>query len=117
MLTPAPLSERTCQRVKNIGLDLWRSGGRPRDLIHLPGLPQDQSENFMTAVHEHTKLRKRVEGHPILIPPTGPTPYASFVVPSTSAFPTKVLRKERYDKWLPTIGDPTGPVRELTSSV
>ena len=78
MPTAAPLSEQTYQRVKNLGLDLWRAGGRPRDLIPLLGLSQDQWESFMDAVHEHAKPRKRAEGHPILIPPTSPTSYVSF---------------------------------------
>lgn len=78
MPTAAPLSERTYQRVKNLGLDLWRAGGRPRDLIPLLGLSQDQWESFMDAVHEHAKPRKRAEGHPIMIPPTSPTSYVSF---------------------------------------
>ena len=78
MPNAAPLSERTYQRVKNLGLDLWRAGGRPRDLIPLLGLSPDQWESFMAAVHEHAKPRKRAEGHPILIPPTSPTSYVSF---------------------------------------
>lgn len=78
MPTTAPLSEAIYQRMKKLGLDLWRAGGRPRDLIHLLGLSQDQWESFMDAVHEHAKPRKRAEGHPILIPPTSPTSYVSF---------------------------------------
>ena len=64
--------------MKSLGLDLWRAGGRPRDMIHLLGLSQDQWESFMAAVHEHAKPRRRAEGHPILIPPTSPTSYVSF---------------------------------------
>ena len=78
MPTNTPLSEETYQRMKKLGLDVWRAGGRPRDLIHLLGLSQDQWESFMDAVHEHAKPRKRAEGHPILIPPTSPTAYVSF---------------------------------------
>ena len=78
MPVAAPLSEEIYQRMKKLGFDLCRAGGRPRDLIHLLGLSQDQWQRFMDAVHEHAKPRRRTEGHPILIPPTSPTSYVSF---------------------------------------
>lgn len=78
MPAPAPISEAIYKRMKSLGLDLWRAGGSPRDLIHLLGLSQEQWESFMAAVHEHAKPRRRAEGHPILIPPTSPTSYVSF---------------------------------------
>lgn len=72
------LSEETYQRWKKLALDLCRGGGWPRDLIHLLGLSDEQWKSFMDAVHEHAQPRRRVEGHPILIPPTSPTSYISF---------------------------------------
>lgn len=78
MPAPAPISEAIYRRMKKLGLDVWRAGGRPRDLIQLLGLSPDQWEGFMAAVHEHAKPRRRAEGHPILIPPTSPTSYVSF---------------------------------------
>ena len=78
MPATTPLSEETYQRWKQLGLGLWCAGGRPRNLIPLLGLSQDQWESFMDAVHEHAKPRQRAEGHPILIPPTSPTSYVSF---------------------------------------
>ena len=78
MPSAAPLSEVTYQRWKRLGLDLCRAGGRPRDLIHLLGLSQEQWASFMDAVHERARPRKRAEGHPIIIPPTSPTSYVSF---------------------------------------
>lgn len=72
MPTAAPLSKETCQRLKNLGLDPWRAGGRPRDLILLHNHSQGQWESIMDADHEHAEPRKRAEGHPILIPPTSP---------------------------------------------
>lgn len=73
-----PLPEETYQRMKKLALDVWRAGGRPRNLIPLLGLSEEQWQSFMDAVHEHSRPRRRVEGHPILIPPTSPTSYISF---------------------------------------
>ena len=78
MPTAAPLSEQTYQRLESLGLDLWRGGGRPGNLIPLLNLAQDQWERFMDTVHEHAKPPGRAEGPPILIPPTSPTSYVSF---------------------------------------
>ena len=64
--------------MKKLALDVWRAGGRPRNLIPLLGLSEEQWQSFMDAVHEHSRPRRRVEGHPILIPPTSPTSYISF---------------------------------------
>lgn len=73
-----PLPEETYQRLKDLALDVWRAGGRPRDVIPLLGLSEDQWQSFMDAVRERLRPRRRVEGHPILIPPTSPTSYISF---------------------------------------
>ena len=73
-----PLSEETYQRLKNLAFDVWRAGERPRHLIPLLGLSEDQWQGFMDAVHEHSRPRRAVEGHPIQIPPTSPTSYISF---------------------------------------
>ena len=78
MTSVPPLLEETYQRWKKLALDLCRSGGWPRDLIPLLGLSDGQWRRFMDIVHERAKPRKRVEGHPILIPPTSPTLYISF---------------------------------------
>ena len=64
--------------MEKLALDLCLVGGQPRDLISLLGLSGDQWQNFMETVREHGKPRRRVEGHPILIPPTTPTSYISF---------------------------------------
>lgn len=47
-------------------------------MIPLLGLSEDQWQNFMDAVHERSRPRRRVESHPILIPATSPTSYISF---------------------------------------
>ena len=78
MTSVPPLSEEMYQRWKKLALDLCRLGGWPRDLIPLLGLSDGQWRRFMDAVHERAKPRSRVEGHPILIPPTSPTLYISF---------------------------------------
>ena len=75
MLGAMTLPEETYQRWKKLALELCRVGGWPRDLIHLLGLSDEQWQSFMDAVHEHAQPRKRVEGHPILIPSTSPTSY------------------------------------------
>lgn len=72
------LSEDTYQRWKKLALERCRVGGWPRDLIQLLGLSDEQWQGFMAAVHEHARPRRRVESHPILIPPTCPTSYISF---------------------------------------
>lgn len=74
----AQLSEETYQRWKKLALDLCRLGGWPRDLIPILGLSDGQWQRFMDMVHERAQPRSRVEGHPILIPPTSPTSYISF---------------------------------------
>ena len=55
----------------------------------------------MTAVHEYAKPRKRAEGHPILIPPSGPTPYVSF--------------RRALNLCLPDEGSPQGEVRQVVT--
>ena len=78
MTSIPPLSEASYQRWMNLALDLCRSGGWPRDLIPLLGLSDGQWRRFMDIVHERAKPPRRVDGHPILIPPTSPTLYISF---------------------------------------
>ena len=78
MPSTAPLSEEIYQRWKKLALDLCRAGGWPRDLIDLLGLSDEQWQSFLDAVHERAQPRRRVKGHPILIPPTSPTSYISF---------------------------------------
>lgn len=78
MSTASPLPEAVYLRMEKLALDLCLVGGQPRDLISLLGLSGDQWQNFMDAVRERAKPRRRVEGHPILIPPTTPTSYISF---------------------------------------
>lgn len=74
----AILSEETYQKWRDLALDLMRAGGRPRDLITLLGISEEQWKVFMDAVHEHAQPRKPSRDYPIIIPPTSPTSYVSF---------------------------------------
>ena len=78
MPVTVPLPEETFQRWKDLARDLYRAGGRLRDLIPVLGLSEEQWQAFMDSVFEHATPRRPVEGHPILIPPTSPTSYISF---------------------------------------
>ena len=78
MAVPAKLSEETYQKWRKLSRDLWRAGGKPRDLITLLGISEEQWGVFMEAMHEHTQPRKPTREWPIVIPPTSSTSYISF---------------------------------------
>ena len=78
MPTGSTLSEETYQKWKKLARDIWRAGGKPRDLIPLLGISEEQWEVFMEAVDEHIQPRKPTRDYPIVIPPTSPNSYISF---------------------------------------
>ena len=71
------LSEETYQKWKKLALDVWRAGGKPRDLITLLSMSEEQWRMFMDAVHEHAQPRKPKWEYPIIFPATSPTAYVS----------------------------------------
>lgn len=109
-----PLSEETYQRWRKVAYDLCRMGGRPRDLIPLLGLSNEQWQSFMDAVHEHARPRRPVEGHPILIPPTSPTSYISFRCALNLSVPGEHTGGRRFQEYFfgfvePTVTPLAGP--------
>ena len=109
-----PLPEETFQRWKDLARDLYRAGGRLRDLIPVLGLTEEQWQCFMDSVFEHATPRRPVEGHPILIPPTSPTSYISFRRALNLSTPDEHTGDLHFQEYFfgyvePTVAPLTGP--------
>ena len=79
MTHASQLSEETFLKWKKLAMDLWRAGGKPRDVMPLLGLSEEQWRCFMDMIHASQQLLRPAPDTPIRIPPTTPTSYISFV--------------------------------------
>ena len=79
MTHAAQLSDETFRKWKKLAMELWRAGGKPRDLIPVLGLSEEQWRCFMDMIHARHQLLQPASDTPIRIPPTTPTSYVSFV--------------------------------------